>query len=224
MVRTVAYLRVSTEEQATTGVSLQAQEEKIRQYAALYDLELVAVYVDAGVSAKSLNRAGLSQALGLLENGEAEALIIAKLDRLTRSVADWAKLIDRHFAKRHTLLSVGDQIDTRTAAGRLVLNVLVSVGQWEREAISERTTAALAYKKSQGKYLGGVPYGYQLAGDVLIEKQDQSTVVTLIRDLRGDGLTLRAIADELNIREIKTQRGSKWAPQTVKNVLDRVGA
>lgn len=224
MTKAIGYVRVSTEEQAREGVSLAAQEAKIRAYAELYDLELVDVVIDAGVSAKTLNRPGLVQALAALESGRAEALVIAKLDRLTRSVSDWGTLIDRYFAKKYALLSVSDQIDTRTAAGRLVLNVLVSVAQWEREAIGERTAAALAHKKDQGEYVGAAPYGYQLSGTQLETVEEQHEVIAHILDLRAAGLTLRAIADALNAEGVTTKRGSRWAAQTVKNVIDRAVA
>jgi DNA invertase Pin-like site-specific DNA recombinase len=134
--RTIAYLRVSTEKQADRGVSLDAQRAKVAAYAELYDLELVGTIIDAGESAKSLDRPGLQRALGMLKDGAAEALLVVKLDRLTRSVVNLGTLVDRYFAPgKAALLSVGEQIDTRSAAGRLVLNVLASVSQWEREAI-----------------------------------------------------------------------------------------
>ncbi|HEY5312706.1 MAG TPA: recombinase family protein, partial [Pirellulales bacterium] len=165
--KVVAYVRVSTEEQATSGVSLDAQRAKLQAYAALYDLDLVEVIADEGVSAKSLNRPGLQRALAMLTKGKVAGLLVAKLDRLSRSVADWNILIDQHFGEKagRQLFSVGDSIDTRTAAGRLVLNVLMSVAQWEREAIGERTRDALGHKRSKGERVGQVPFGKRLAAD-----------------------------------------------------------
>jgi DNA invertase Pin-like site-specific DNA recombinase len=159
--KTIAYLRVSTDKQADRGVSLDAQRAKVHAYAELYDLDLAEVIVDAGESAKSLDRPGLKRALAMLKAEEAEALLVVKLDRLTRSVVDLGTLVERYFAPgKAALLSVGEQIDTRSAAGRLVLNVLASVSQWEREAIGERTATAMQYKAKQGEYTGGqAPYG-----------------------------------------------------------------
>jgi DNA invertase Pin-like site-specific DNA recombinase len=154
--RTIAYLRVSTDKQADRGVSLDAQRAKLKTYAELYELDLVEVIVDAGQSAKSLDRPGLQRALAMLKAGEAEALLVVKLDRLTRSVVDLGTMVERYFAPgKAALLSVGEQIDTRSAAGRLVLNVLASVSQWEREAIGERTATAMQHKAKQGEYTGG---------------------------------------------------------------------
>src|SRR6202158_3470062 len=153
--RAVAYLRVSTEKQADKGVSLDAQRAKVEAYAQLYEVDLVEVIVDAGLSAKTLDRPGLGKALGMLKARHAEALLVVKLDRLTRSVVHLGQLVEDYFADgKWALLSVGEQIDTRSAAGRLVLNVLASVSQWEREAIGERTAAALQHKGSQGEYTG----------------------------------------------------------------------
>jgi site-specific DNA recombinase len=221
-VKAIGYVRVSTDEQAREGVSLAAQEAKLRAYAELYDLELVDVVIDAGVSAKTLDRPGLGEALARIDAGEAEGLVIAKLDRLTRSVGDWNTLIDGWFGKRAALLSVGDQIDTRTAAGRLVLNVLVSVAQWEREAIGERTAAALAHKKAQGEHVGAPAYGFRVEGAGLAQVADELEAVCVMQELRAAGATLQAIADELNTRGIATKRGGRWYPTTVKNILERV--
>ena len=165
--KVIGYVRVSTEDQARDGVSVDAQRAKIEGYAKLYDLELVRIVVDAGESAKSLDRPGLQKVLTSLRKGESEGLLIAKLDRLSRSVVDWNVLIDRFFGERagKQLFSVADSIDTRTAAGRLVLNVLMSVAQWERETIGERTKDALAHKRRNGERVGKVPFGYDLAKD-----------------------------------------------------------
>ena len=161
--RVIGYVRVSTEEQASHGVSLAAQTEKVRAYCALYDLELVELIDDPGASAKTLARPGLARALAALDRGDADGLVVAKLDRLTRSVADMATLVSDYFGERagKSLFSVADSIDTRTAAGRMVLNILVTVSQWEREAIGERTRDALRHKRAIGEAYGPTPLGYR---------------------------------------------------------------
>jgi DNA invertase Pin-like site-specific DNA recombinase len=199
--RTIAYLRVSTEKQADRGVSLDAQRAKVQAYAQLYDLDLTEVIVDAGESAKSLDRPGLQRALAMLKARQADALLVVKLDRLTRSVSDLGGLVERYFAPgKAALLSVGEQIDTRSAAGRLVLNVLASVAQWEREAIGERTATAMQHKADQGEYTGGqAPYGRRVAahGGRLEPDAKEQEARALARQLRSQGLSLRAVAAEL---------------------------
>lgn len=221
--RAVAYLRVSTEKQADKGVSLEAQRAKVEAYASLYELELVEVVVDAGQSAKSLDRPGLDRALAMLKSGKAEALLVVKLDRLTRSVRDLGTLIEEHFGpKGAALLSVSEQIDTRSAAGRLVLNILASVSAWEREAIGERTSAAMQHKASQGEYTGGrVPYGFRLASDGTHLEADEAeqAVLEVARDLRKAGLSLRAIARELDKRGIKSRIGRTFGAEQVSGMV-----
>ena len=112
-------------------------------------------------------------------------------------------------------------LDTATAAGRLVLNVMAAVSQWEREAIGERTREALGHKRAAGQRVGTVPFGSQLAPDgaSLLPNLDEQRVLRLLRELRGSGLTLQAIADELNRQGFRTRRGSSWQIRTVHHLL-----
>lgn len=219
--RTVAYLRVSTDKQADKGVSLDAQRAKVAAYAELYDLELVDVVVDAGVSAKTLERPGLARALGMLRKGEADALLVVKLDRLTRSVRDLGELVERHFAPgKAALLSVGEQIDTRSAAGRLVLNVLASVSQWEREAIGERTAAAMQHMAACGEFTGGeAPYGWSVVEGRLEPVEAEQLVIAEARRLRAAGLSLRAVARELDAAGLHSRTGRTLAATQVQRMI-----
>jgi site-specific DNA recombinase len=202
---------------------LDAQRVKAAAYAELYDLELVEVIVDAGESAKSLNRPGLQRALAMLKKGEAEALLVVKLDRLTRSVVDLGALVDKYFAPgKAALLSVGEQIDTRSAAGRLVLNVLASVSQWEREAIGERTAVAMQHKAANGEYTGGqAPYGHRVGadGDRLEPDAQEEEARATARLLRSQGLSLRGVARELERRGIRSRTGRGFAPVQVQRMV-----
>ena len=224
MVKVVGYVRVSTEEQAEGGVSLDAQRDKIEAYAKLYDCELVEVIEDAGVSAKTLQRPGLRKALRLLRLKSADGLLIAKLDRLTRNVADLAKLITDYFGERpgKVLLSASDQIDTRSAGGRLLLNVLTTVAQWEREVIAERTRDALRHKKAQGIALGQVPLGFERTADGrLIAAPAELEVLERVRTLHQEGLSLRQVAARLTAEGRQTKRGRAWHPTTLARLLSR---
>lgn len=213
--RVIGYVRVSTEEQANSGLSLAAQRERIRQYCDLYGLELVAVYEDAGASAKTLDREGLQSALAAMKS-EAAGLIVAKLDRLTRSVVDAGELLETALRGRQ-LISVGEQIDTATASGRMVYNVLISIAQWEREAISERTKAALAQKKQKGEAAGCAPFGYRKETDKNTGKKilvpDAVEYPTLLRmhKLRSEGMGWQAIANALNAEGLPNRAGKTGA-------------
>ena len=219
--KTIAYIRVSTDKQADKGVSLEAQEDKARAYAGLYDLELVEVIVDAGESAKTLDRPGLQRALSMLKTGKAEALLVVKLDRLTRSVKDLGTLIETYFAPgKAALMSVGEQIDTRSAAGRLVLNILASVSQWEREIIGERTSVAIKHKQSKGEYIGGyVPYGFAMADGVLVEDAFEQDVIRQASEIQASGLSLRKVSAELNRRGFNARNGQAFQAGQIQRML-----
>ncbi len=230
--RVAAYIRVSSADQADSGFSLDAQRAKLEGYALALDLELVAVHVDAGVSAKNLKRPGLRAALADLDGGRADGLLICKLDRLTRSVRDLGTLVADYFERRFDLMSVADSIDTRSAGGKLVLNVLTSVAQWEREATGERTREVLQHLKRQGVKLGGAALGWRRVDDVdtdgrkvMADVEKELATVARIVELRADGLTLRAIAAQLESEGHRTKKGlSKWSGKVVLSALNRVRA
>lgn len=222
------YVRVSTEQQAGEGVSLDAQRKRLHAYAVAMDLDLVAVFEDAGLSAKSLARPGLQAALAALEDGKASGLLVVKLDRLTRSVRDLGELVDRYFASRFSLLSLSDSIDTRTASGRLVLHVLGAVSQWEREATAERTRDALAQLRADGDRLGAEPLGWRRSEDVDANGRragedvaDEVATVERIVALQKAGLSVRAIACALTAEGRATKRGGRWHSTTVQRILAR---
>lgn len=228
--RAVAYIRVSTDKQAEEGLSLETQVAQVRAYAGLYGIDLVAPAGGEGpsqpflmddLSAKSLDRPGLQRVLAMLRSGEADAVIVTKLDRLTRSVRDLATLLEEHFAEGGSqLFSVSEQIDTRTAGGRLVLNILASVSQWEREVIGERTKAVMQHMKRQGRYVGGrVPYGRRLEGDVLVDFATEQLTIESARELRKSGLSLRAVGAALTRHGIRPRCGGTWSAMQVKRLV-----
>jgi DNA invertase Pin-like site-specific DNA recombinase len=217
--RAVGYARVSTDKQAEQGVSLEAQSEKIRAMAVVQGADLVDIIVDAGESAKTLERPGMGRLRALVESGAVEVVIIAKLDRLTRSVKDLAELLERFQKRGVALVSVAESLDTGSAAGRLVLNIMTAVSQWEREAIGERTQTALAHKKAHRRVYNHVPYGFTRDGDALVPLEAEQAVAGRIRLLRANGWALRRIAEALNADAIPTKQGGRWFAQTVKDVL-----
>ena len=216
--KAIGYVRVSTEEQAAEGISLEAQSEKLKQYAELYNIELIDIKIDAGQSAKTLDRTGLEEALEPLKAGEADALLIYKLDRLTRSVADLGRLIEQYF-NRYQLLSVTDHIDTGTANGRLILNVLASVSQWERETIVERTETSLRYMKEKKQVYNHPPLGYHAVEGYLLPHEEEQLLVSEVFELHYQGLSLHKIADNLNSRGIIGKRGGKFYASTIRAIL-----
>lgn len=220
--KVIGYIRVSTGKQEESGLSLEVQEAKVRQYCELYELELSEVIVDAGESAKTLSRPGVQRALDLLKSGVAQGLVVAKLDRLTRNIRDMNYLIEEIF-NTSSLFSVTDQVDTRSPSGRLVLNILMSVAQWEREEIGARTKVAMEQLKKKGKYTGGkTPLGWTLdeeGHEVPNEKEQE--LIKLVRRYRSNGLTYQVIADDLSDSNFMTRTGKlKFSKSAAKRIND----
>src|SRR5271165_5979441 len=153
----IAYLRVSTDEQAVSGLGLAAQESAIRAECARRGLAVLAVYTDAGLSAKNLDRPALGDALAALDGGRASVLMVAKLDRLTRSVHDATGLMAAAERAGWGLVALDVAVDTTTPQGAAMAQVLAVFAELERRLIGERTKAALAVKRAQGVRLGRPP-------------------------------------------------------------------
>jgi len=183
--------------------------------------ELAEVIVDGGESAKSIKRPGMQRLLGMVNAGDVQAVIIAKLDRLTRSVKDLCGLLELFEKKGVALISVAESLDTGSAAGRLVITIMGAVSQWEREAIGERTRDALQHKKKCGQRTGNIPFGYRLGSDQKHLEVDpvEQAAVNEIKRLRRDGQTLRRIASMLNDGGHRTRRGTQWRLESITRVL-----
>jgi site-specific DNA recombinase len=231
--RAVGYVRVSTQEQARSGLGIDSQVERVRAYCAFRGLELVEVIVDAGVSGsiRLSDRAGGRAVCDLVEAGRVDAVVSMKLDRLFRDAADCLDMTrtwDDAGIGLH-LLDLG--IDTTSAVGRAFLTVAAGFAELEKNLIGERTAAALGQLKAQGVRLGGEAFGVRRTADVDAAgrrtweaAQDEADVVALMVELRAQGMTLRAIVAELNARGVPTKRGGAWQACTVGKILARVSA
>jgi site-specific DNA recombinase len=197
--RVIGYARVSTTQQADEGSSIVAQRAQLEAYCSAFGYELVGVESDAGFSAGNIERLGLQTALARLQRNEADALLVVKLDRLTRNVVDLCTLVDEHFRGDKRLLSAHEHVDTSTASGRLVLNILTTVSQWEREAAAERTTAVMQHLKATGKFTGGFPpFGFSCDEDGnLIENAAEQIAISQARSMKTNGMSIRKIANLL---------------------------
>lgn len=221
MPKVVGYARVSTDGQAVDGVSLDAQRAQIQAWAMSRDAELVGLFTDAGVSGKRAdNRTELQRALALACRTRG-VLVVYSLSRLARSTRDAIEIAERLRKARANLVSLTEAIDTTTAAGKMVFTLFAAFAQFERDLTSERTSAALRYKRARGERAGNVPFGYRAGADgmTLEPAPGELAVVARIRKLRRRGLTLRAIAAALNRAGIPTRRGGEWRHQYVAAVL-----
>lgn len=216
----IGYIRVSTDEQAREGVSLENQREKIAAYCSLNDMALLDTITDEGISAKNLNREGMKTLISQVKQGTVDAVIVYKLDRLSRSVKDTIGLVELFEKHKVAFHSIVDHIDTKTATGRFFLHIMSSLAQMERELIGERTRDALSHKIVKGERVGHVPFGYVLDQDrkTLIENPREQEAIRLINELHAKGYTYRAICRELEARTYTAKEGT-WHPQKVKNIL-----
>lgn len=216
----IIYLRVSTTGQAEEGVSLDAQESKARAWCDLNDYEVKAVFTDAGISGKSTaNREGLQNALNAVSKDD--ALVVYSLSRLARSTKDTIEISEKLNAKGVDLVSLSEKIDTTTAAGKMVFRMLAVLSEFERDQVSERTTAALQHKKAKGERTGSIPYGFQLAMDgvKLLKDKAEQAMIALVKELKEQGLSLRKIAAKLAEQGFKNRIGNPFNAQSIKNIL-----
>ncbi|MFN8710444.1 MAG: recombinase family protein, partial [Planctomyces sp.] len=169
------------------------------------------------------NRPELQKALAAVTSTKG-ALVVYSLSRLARSTTDTINISEQLRRAGADLVSLSERIDTTTAAGRMVFQMLAVLAEFERNQISERTTAAMAHMRNEGKFLGQVPFGFDLMadGENLRENPKELEVIHMMRKLRANGYSLRQIAAELNLQSIRTKSGrTKWSHTTVKSVLSR---
>jgi len=220
--RVIGYARVSTQGQVDDGVSLDAQESKIRAWAALNDAE-VTLYRDEGISGKRAdNRPGLQSALHAA--GKGDVIVVYSLSRLSRSTKDTLQLTELLQKKDVDLVSLSEKIDTTSSTGKMVFRLLAVLNEFERDQISDRTKFALAYKRQNKEKTGGdVPFGYNVIDGHLVEDPSEQKALVLIQDLMRSGHSLRSVCRELEAQGHKTKRGgTTWQPQVVSRIAERL--
>jgi DNA invertase Pin-like site-specific DNA recombinase len=208
--KVIAYLRCSTDEQADSRAGLDAQRAAILAEAQRrgWDETSLTFIEDAGYSGRNLDRPGIIDALDALGHHRAQTLVVSKLDRLSRSMLDFAGLMDRANREHWALVALDLGVDTSTPSGEVMAGVLVLFAQFERRLIGQRTRDALVQKR-----LAGV----QLGRPVSISAQVASQIV----ELRAAGLTLRGIVERLALQGVPTVSGGRWQISTVQRVLAR---
>ena len=222
---TVGYIRVSTEDQAKEGVSLDNQKSKIEAYCHLKDLDLSEIIEDAGISAKNLKRPGVQRVLKLARTKQVDAIVVYKLDRIFRSTVDaleTTKLFEKWNVSFH---SIHETLDTKSAMGRFFFTLTAALAEMERQIIGERTKAALAHKRAKRESIGGYapPYGYDLDETRHLIRNDlEQRGIKLIKSLHMIGNSLRIICQELRTNGYRTKTGKdEWNPKTVSMILKR---
>jgi DNA invertase Pin-like site-specific DNA recombinase len=209
MTAAIGYVRVSTSEQSESGLGLEAQRQAIRAEALRHGWELLVIHEDAGVSGKALmGRPGLQDALDAVEaHGSDAVLVVAKLDRLSRSMLDFASIMKVSEKQGWGIVALDLGVDTSTPSGEMMANILATFAQFERRLIGQRTKDALSIKKAEGVKLGRPTV-------------TAPGTVARIQALRAEGLSLRAIAGKLNEEGVPTSQGGKqWYASTVRSMI-----
>jgi len=208
--------------QAVEGVSLDAQQARIRAWAASGGSSLISVHSDTLSGGRAANRPGLQLALTEVCQRKG-VLVVYSLSRLARSTKDALLIAERLDKAGADLVSLSESIDTTNAAGKMVFRMLAVLAEFERDLISERTTSAMAHLRRTGRRISGrVPFGSDLKGKALVPNLREQSALKLINTLRLRGLSLRKIARTLTARGIRTKSGSSaWSPKVLADVIRR---
>lgn len=227
--KAVCYVRVSTIEQANFGVSLDAQEEKIKAYCLINDLEITELIREEGISGgkEFSSRPGGARLMEIIKKKQAQNIVTLKLDRLFRDAAD-ALNQTKHWDKLGIALHVidmgGTSINTSTATGRLFLTMSVAFAEMELNLIRERTALGMQYKKSKREVYSPTPFGFQEQitkdGKILVQDKSEQDILLKIKKWHSQGWSLRKIANELTLKGVSTKQGGKWYASTIKYLLD----
>ena len=235
--RIVVYLRVSTEEQADSGLGLEAQLAACQIHCARMHWEAPIVFQDDSLtgSLPLEKRPGLLEAIGELAKGD--VLLISKRDRLSRGDSLTTAMIEAAVKRRgaRVVSAAGEGTDDDEPGSVLFRRIVDAFAEYERLLIASRTRAALRAKIARGERAGQVPYGRRLTGDGPRSKKrelptglelDQAEVETIavMTELRAGGLSFRAIARELDRRGHQTKNGRPWRHSTIHQVLERVNS
>jgi site-specific DNA recombinase len=221
----IGYVRVSTEQQASEGISLETQKAKIAAWCELNGHSLAGLFVDAGLSGKRAdNRPELQKALESVTKCRG-ILLVYSLSRLARSTKDTLSISDRLEKSDADLVSLSEKIDTTSAAGKMVFRMLAVLAEFERDLASERTIAALQHKRKQGGRMGQIPFGFAVAadGDTLVPATNEQEVIERVRALRQEGKTLKLIAAQLEADRVPNKAGRhSWNTTQIHRLLSKL--
>ena len=204
------YTRVSTEDQAKEGFSLDAQLDKLRAYCTARDWKIVGEYVDDGYSGRNTRRPAYKKLLDDIHKWD--MLLVIKMDRIHRNSKNFMLMMENLKKENKEFVSMTESLDTSTAMGRFVMDIIQRIAQLESEQIGERVYDGMAQKaRTNGGSLGfNIPYGYNYENNELIVDKKEATIVKDIFNLYVDGLSMNKIAEHLNEKNIPTKQNRTW--------------
>lgn len=215
------YARVSTEEQASEGYSINAQLQTLRQYANLYNWEIVDEYVDEGISGKNITgRPAMQRLVADVEQEKFQAVLVWKISRLSRNMLDTLTLLDKFEDYGVKFISYSENFDTSSPIGRLVVQLMASIAEMERNTLSENVKLGMKQRALEGSWNGGVIFGYDSIEKELVINKEEAEVVKQIFTLYTQGKGLKAIANQLNKNGYRTKRDRHFSINGVATILD----
>ncbi|WP_246187594.1 recombinase family protein [Ornithinibacillus caprae] len=215
------YCRVSTEEQASEGYSIDAQLDLLRQYAKLYGWKVGHEYIDEGISGKSIKgRPAMQRLVSDIENEEFQAVLVWKISRLSRNMLDTLVLLDKFEKYNVKFISYSENFDTGSPIGRLVLQLMASIAEMERNTLSENVKLGMKQRALQGEWNGGIVFGYDSIEKELIINQQEAKVIQLIFDQYAKGKGLKAIANYVNKQGYRTKKDRYFSINGIATILD----
>lgn len=221
--RVAIYARVSTEEQAKEGFSIAAQLQTLRQYAQIYNWEVIDEYVDEGISGKSVKgRPEMKRLIKDVENERFDAVIVWKISRLSRNMLETLMILDKFEEYNVKFISYSENFDTSSPIGRLVLQIMASIAEMERNTLAENVKLGMKQRALEGRWNGGVVFGYDTVKKQLVINEKEAEVVQLIFHMYANGKGLRAISNHLNKAGYKTKRNRYFSINGVAQILDNV--
>ena len=217
--RAALYVRVSTEDQAIDGFSLEAQMRKLEAYCAAENYDIADRYIDDGYSGTKTARPEYQRMLKDIDKWD--VIVVLKMDRIHRNSVNFTQMMDLLRKRDKEFASVYDQFDTVSAMGRFVMDIMQRIAQLESEQIGERVKLAMKYKAENGSgNLGSAhPYGYEYKDGNLVVIDDEAHIVRAIFNMYTRGSTLQDICDYLNSAGIESKKGVGWSRQTISNIL-----
>jgi DNA invertase Pin-like site-specific DNA recombinase len=217
--RIAIYTRVSTEDQAKEGFSLDAQLEKLRAYCTARDWIISGEYIDDGYSGRNVKRPAYNKMME--ETEKWDILLVIKMDRIHRNSKNFMLMMEELKKNGKEFVSMTESLDTSTAMGRFVMDIIQRIAQLESEQIGERVYVGMEQKaKTNGGVLGfNIPFGYEYENGKLIINDNEATQIKHIFDLYLNGFSMKKISEELNNNKIPTKQNKTWGSQTISKIL-----
>lgn len=215
------YCRVSTEEQASEGYSISAQLQTLRQYAHLYGWQIAEEYVDEGISGKDIKgRPAMQRMISDVEKDKFQAVLVWKISRLSRNMLDTLVLLDKFEEYDVKFISYSENFDTSSPIGKLVVQLMASIAEMERNTLSENVKLGMTQRAKEGSWNGGIVFGYDSIEKELIVNPKEAEIVELIFTIYAEGKGLKAIANQLNKAGYRTKHDKHFSINGIATILD----